>query len=524
MEKKMADNTSSSITGRESHEAKSKAFNEKLEEQKKRLTGKADNKPDNKPDAGATGETAPTPPENGGNSEGSGTPDAGQNPPPPSQPDTPTEEYDTAMAFESNAYGLGKMAKEKKDPPAKHHSAPAKAPERKKDGYKPGSSSNFLQACYNEIVVAAYAGAIDLTVDLTLDIFDWILFGPLSSSKSSEKKPDKNKEKTVFDYADEMIAENTEKGKELVKSVLLHHKELMENVEAAQNGQKPKWRVWQGHEPQCFNHLVEIKNKADADPNSPEAGEWAEFKDIPRKAIETIARQTDVANFAVHHAALSINTTEVEPLPVEITKALKEMEEIITNPKLKDAEIKAGVVEKIKEVRAHTTADTPINSEINENLNKFSEALTIPGCNRKSMMEKLLVIKEIHPIKQKLKQDAATFGETIIKNLNLIDKEYETDPERANAEKDKYLQKINESQLEAAKRVKKDLNSIWLLRNYGIKNFGNTKENAQNAVQYAENTMCNVNVTENKRNQKKQKTILNDMDVRGFINQMGMKR
>lgn len=519
----MADNTNSPISGRESHEAKSKAFREGLEEQKKRLTGKADDKPDTGPDTGSTGGSAPTPPENAGNSGGSGTPDTGQNPPPPPQPDTPTEEYDTATAFESNAYGLGKMAKEKKDPPAQHHSAPAKAPERKKDSYKPGSSSNFLQACYNEIIVAAYAGAIDLTVDLTLDIFDWILFAPLSSGKSAEKKPDKNKEKTVFDYADEMIAQNTEKGKELVKSVLLHHKELIDNVEAVQNGQKPRWRVWQGHEPQCFNHLVEIKTKADADPNSPEAGEWAEFTDITRKAIETIARQTDVANFAVHHAALSINMTEIEPMPVEITKALKEMEEIITNPKLKDAEVKTGLVEKIKEIRTHTTADTSINSEINENLNKFSETLTIPGCNRKSMMEKLLILKEIHPIKQKLKQDAATFGEAIIKNLNLIDKAYETNPEQASAEKDKYLQKINESQLEAAKKVKKDLDSIWFFRNYGVKNFGNTKENAQNAVQYAENTMCNVNIARNNQNQKPKKIILSDMDIRNFMNQMGSK-
>ena len=521
----MADPTSSKTSSRAAFEADLQRRRAELEEKRKRITQPNGGKPDNGPDSGS-GESGPTPQGNNGNSGQGGSPDEGQNPPPP----PPVEEYDETVNFESNAYNLGKMAEPKKEPPAKQHSGAAKAPERKKDGYKPGSSSNFLQACYNEIVVASYAGIIDLGVDLTLDVFDWILFAPLSSGKSTKKKAD-NKEKTIFDYADEMIADNTEKGKRLVQSALIHHKEILDNIECAQNGQTPKWRVWQGQEPQCFKHLLEIKTKADADPNSPEAALWKEFKeDLPHKAIEHIARLTDMANFAVHHAALSTEMTDIEPLPVEITKAYKEMEKIIENKELNDAEVKAGLSEKIRDIRQYTATNTPINEEINKSLNKFSDLLMIPNCDRKAMAEKLLDLEDIHPIKLKLQESAAAFGKEIIQNINSIDKAYASDSERAEAEKGKYLEKINESQKEAASRKKKDLKSIWLMRNFGIKNFGNTKANAQNAINYAENTIRYVRVPQNvqsaggDQNQQSKKQIQSDMDIKNFINYLGLKR
>ena len=152
MEKKMADPTSPKTSSRAAFEADLQRRRAELEEKRKRITQPNGGKSENGPDSGSggSGPTPQGPQGNNGNSGQGGSPDEGQNPPPP----PPVEEYDETVNFESNAYNLGKMAEPKKEPPAKQHSGAAKAPERKKDGYKPGSSSNFLQACYNEIVVA----------------------------------------------------------------------------------------------------------------------------------------------------------------------------------------------------------------------------------------------------------------------------------------------------------------------------------------------------------------------------------
>lgn len=519
----MTDNTNSQMNGRESHEAKSQAFRDKIEEQKKRLTGKADNKPS----SGGAGTTPPQGNGGNGNSNGGETPDTGHNPPPPSQPNAPTEEYSESTVGISSAYDMGKMGKDEKAPPAKTHGAPAKAPEHKKNGYKPGESKDFLQVCYNEIVVAAYAGAIDFTVDLTLDIFDYILFAPLGNSKSAEKKKNK-KDKTVYDYADEIIKENNEKGKNLIKSFLLHHKELMDNIELAQNGQRPRWRIWQGEKPQCFDHLVEIKNKADADPNSPEAKEWEDFKNLPQGAVAAIATEKNMANYAVHHAALTTNMAEVDPIPVEVTKAFNNMEKLVENPQINDNDLKNKISTEIANARPYLTANTPVNREFTEKLNEFAQTLLDPNCNREAIAVKIVELRQIHPIKHKLKEKAAALGHEIKQNLEKIDLAYAGNPEQAKVAKEEYLKKVHESQKEAALRMEKDANANFVKRRVGIGKFGRTKEKAKNAIDYAENTMRHVNVQQNNQNsqsnqsQQPKKRIENDASIRGFINQMGM--
>lgn len=466
--------------------------------------------PKDNPPQEQNGGTEGNPDGNSGGNGGSENPPEGNNP--------PAEEYDNSYSSdgESHAYDLGKMGKDPVSPQAKHHSGAAKAPERKKSSYKPGASKDFLQVCYNEIIVASYAGIIDLGVDLTLDIMDWILFAPFSGG-STEKKPEKNK--TIFNYADDIIAENNAKGKELAKSFLEHHKEIMDNVERAKNGQTPEWVVWKGQQPECFTHLVEISRQAETDPNSPEATQWNEFKDLPRNALTAIANQINMLNFAVHNAALTTEMTDVEPLPADVIKGFKNMEKAVENPKLNDNELKSTLTREINEVRRHITTTSPVNTEITEQLNNFSQLLLDPSCTREAIAVKIIDLEQIHPIKQKLKETAAATVIDMRKNMERIKIENAGNPERAKEELAKYFKKIKDTQEAAMAKKQKDMDAMWAKRKVG-----GTEKKAEQAIRRANNTIKNVNVQDPQRDVSLKKQIENNKDIQNIINQVGLRR
>ena len=526
----MTDNTPPKPQSREEFEAKLRKQKEEIEAKKQKIIQPNGGKPDDNsggnppPPNGGNGNSGGNPSSgNGGEGNtGNRNPDEGQNPP---QPNPPAEEYDESSFGISSAYDLKSIKQGKKTPPAKTNSGASKAPERKKNGYKPGSSNDFLQACYNEIIVAAYAGAIDFAVDLTLDIFDWILFAPLSNGKSAEKKPDK-KDKTVFDYADELINENKEKGKNLIQSFLVHHKEIMDNVERAQNGQTPQWNVWKGQTPQCFDNLVEIKTKADADPNSPEAKLWENFKNLPQKVVTGMVTEVNIANYAVHHAALTTKAADVEPIPVDVTKAFKNMQKMVEDPQLDDTNLKAKISQEIADTRQHLTANTPVNQEITDKLNEFAQVLIDPNANREAIAAKIIELQQIHPIKNMLREKAVALGHEIKDNLAKIDLAYANNPEQAKAAKEEYLKKIHETQKDAGDKTEKDLNANWLKRRVGIRKYGNTKKSAETAREYANNTLRHVRVPQNDEESTPdpKKTIQNDADIINYLNSVGLRR
>lgn len=461
-------------------------------------------------------EPTPTgnPPEgnNPPHNEGEGTP------PPANPPAPPQYDYDRDYISDgqSHAYGLKNMGDKKNPPSVKHHSGVGKAPQREKSSYKPESSSNFLQACYNEILMPMYAGAINFGVDLTLDLADWILFAPFSSNKAAEDKKDKNKEKTARDYGDEIIAENIQKGKELKLSFLARHKELVDNVKKAKNGQTPIWEAWGGQEPQCFPNLLDVYTKAEADTNSSEAQTWQNFLSLPDKAMREIDNRVTILNFATHHATISLKEADVTPLPPEAPKAFKTMEQMLADPNIDEATLKGNLTREISELRQHLGDNTPANQEIKEKLDELSQILIAPNSTKEQISGKVDELKDVHPMKLKIKENAAIVNQTLLQNLEDIKAQFADNPQQAKQAMQDYVKKVHDTQEIAINRVKDSENASWLKRK-------KKQKSADYAVTAAKNTI-NEPPSHPQTHAPLPRQVKDAKDIENIINYVGLQR
>lgn len=433
-------------------------------------------------------------------------------------PPIPQNNYDESYTGDgvSHAYGLKQMGGKKEPSSVKHHSGVGKAPQREKLKYKPDSSSNFLQACYNEILMPMYAGTIDLGVNLTLDLADWILFAPFSNDKPAEKKKDKNQEKTAFDFGDEIIAENVKKGEELKLAFISRHKELVDNIKKAQNGQTPTWEAWGGQEAQCYSHLVEVYAKAEADPNSPEAKVWQDFVTLPQKALREIDNQVTILNFATHHAVVSTNEADVTPLPPEAPKSFHAMEQMLADPNLDDTMLKSNLTREITELQQHLGEDTQANREIKEKLNELSQILITPNSTKEQMGEKIAELKDIHPLKLQIKENVAVINEKILQGLADIKAQYADNPQQAKKAMQEYVKRIHDTQEIAIDAVKKRDAAGRFRRK-------KSQTKADTAVTAAQNTINEPpsNPTNHVQRKEQVKTV---KDIENIINYVGLQR
>lgn len=390
----------------------------------------------------------------------------------PEQPSEPKQEQ--PLDFESHAYNngfdlYGNPVKDKKGQKGKA-GGDIKAPERPKSKPGGGGGNNIMDVFWNEFIVPAYTSILTGATDLVLDIVDFALFNAYIP-QSNETEKEASQKKTIWDICNG-LCQKYEKTATFGKKIFNKaHEELMENIEQAKIGATPSWKIWPGKkEPTFFKEMVELSQKAEADPDSPEAEKWARIKNMPELVERLYNKEVFIRRIAINLATMDValDTAKLKsPKKINITIGKMEVFNLKASEddKTNEGAYKERMKAEIEKIKTLITEDNPINKAYNETLQKIEELLQNP---QKTLKDKTKSIgKEIENMKnikflaqeKEIEERSKPYYESIYQNIEKIKEAYPEDSEKIADTINQYLTSIAEKTKQARPVVDKYIKS-----------------------------------------------------------------
>lgn len=313
-----------------------------------------------------------------------------------------------------------------------------KAPEHKKPG-KGGGAKNIMELIWDEFIMGSYDWLIDKATNITLDFADWVLYKPFSRSENTSKSKEPE-EKTVYDHRNNLIArysQNAQKGKELFDQA---HNEILENITRSQTGIAPVWKVWE-NEPSFFPTVVDLAQKAEEDPYSPEAAQYTRFLKTPEIMNNVLQEEILLRKMAVSlstmDAVVNADKNILEPKVLsELIKMKKTLEK-----KSKPDELKENLKESIKTITPLLNAEEkPVNDIVADSLSKITQMVENSGADAAGLAENVgKTLEEMHkkiksvPSEASIENNSKGYYNDLATNIAKIRETYKNDPEKRNA-------------------------------------------------------------------------------------------
>lgn len=207
---------------------------------------------------------------------------------------------------------------------------------------KSGNEKNMMELFWNEFIVASYDFVINTGVDLTLDMFDLVLYGP----KEGKENPKKEKI-NVFAIGDKVRETTREKMLEKKEVCNRAYSEIVQNLERDKNGEEVTWTILK-REPKFFKELSEIYKKDPTTRTLEEKEKLYSFQKVP----ETMNRTIDVG-IKTKELAIAAATCEVaadkengDAISTLFTAELAKLEKALSSKNSADAKQCIDALEK----------------------------------------------------------------------------------------------------------------------------------------------------------------------------------
>ena len=451
-------------------------------------------------DKATTGENPP--PTNGDSpspSGGDNTPPApGDNTPPSPQPsgentpptggDSPAEEFDGESHAYDNLELRDRKQKGQKESGGGGSTIGHKAPDHGKFELTKKKDDNIMEIFWGWWVEWTIERPTRWVVNTTLDFADFVFYGAQESG-GIKRENKEDKKKSVFDYGED-IKQKYVKNINKLKSV--HdkaHAEILDNVERSKAGEELQWKEWRG-QPEFFDSILEMERTATSNPSSPEAQKWENFKKCPEFMQDLLNKEVLFRSLSVALATIDESLVDEKfELPKDVTKKIKEIEDILKDDKKKKmepAELKTKIKEKVDEMKPLVAGDGYVNETIRKRLTEMerfaSGSETDVKILREAFSSKTKQIKDVNPVTQRIESRGREYYENMMQNVDKIKEKYHGNEERSSAVARDYAVHMIEAIEAAITDSEKYENAFILRRKKTRKASKNSAEKASAAI------------------------------------------
>ena len=326
-------------------------------------------------------------------------------------------------------------------------------PKRERGGTKGKyGGDNIMEVFWNDCIMAFYAWSIDAIVDNTLDFAEWVLFAKYKSEDVKEAKEEKKK--NIYMIGSEFHKERMDNlAKEKEKLC-----ELNENLAKQRDGINPTWNIWK-KEPEFYNKLKQIYNKAIDEPNSAEAKFIHKYSLGAEKEVidGRFAKEEKIFTLAVRMATIEeVVNDETHMISPTFSRKLKIFEDKVNQREDNIDNYKQTIISYINTLASEIGDGSETNTKLLQKLEALKQS-AIGGQDvshiKKDAQKTIKEIKEINKeavdsedvIKPHILNRSKEIYTKIMEN---IDKIHETYPNDENLTKEtikNYLKSINEA-------------------------------------------------------------------------------